>query len=178
MKNQMAWLGEQRRNHLANSVSIEPREKVLRFPDAPRSAARSEGEAALDLVDQAAEMIMRIEADAAAVEVRARSLVQDAVEKLQLAESRIQSLEAGRRKAEQRIHEANARAQEAEEGLKEAQSHAAAMEAELCAMEMRVKGAEARADETKQVLVRVEEAIRTRLLDLRRTAFSNRTAAA
>jgi chromosome segregation ATPase len=164
------------RNQIANPVS-DRNEKLLRFPHAPRSAATTERETALDLVNQAARVIMSIEAQATEVEVRARNLVRDAGEKLQLAESRIQSLEAARRTAEQGIHEANARAQELEEALKEAQSRAAAGEAELYAMERRVKAAETRANETKETLISVEDAIRTKLLDLRRTAFNNRTAA-
>jgi SMC interacting uncharacterized protein involved in chromosome segregation len=111
------------------------------------------------------------------VEARARSLVQDAVEKLKLAESRIQSVDTARRTAEKCMREANARAEEAEKGIKEAQSLAAAAKAELYAMELRVKAAETRADETKHALIRVEDAIRTQLLDLR-TTHNKRIAAA
>lgn len=177
MEKHIGWLREHMRDRLANSDSIEPRERVLRFPSA-RAAATSEGETALDLVNQAAEVIMSIEAQAAAVEVRARNLVRDAGEKLQLAERHLQSLEAERRTAEQHMHEANARAQESEKDSKEAQSRAAAAEAELFAMERRVQAAETRAEETKQTLARVEDAIRTKLLDLRRTALTDRTAIA
>ncbi len=76
------------------------------------------------------------------------------------------------------MHEANVRAQEAEKAFKEAQSRAAAAEAELYAMERRVKAAETRADETHQTLIRVEDAIRTKLINLRRTEINKRAAAA
>jgi hypothetical protein len=45
-------------------------------------------------------------------------------------------------------------------------------------MERRVKAAEARADQTQQTLIRVENAIRTKLLNLRRTEVNKRAAAA
>jgi SMC interacting uncharacterized protein involved in chromosome segregation len=175
MENNATWLREHMRNHLADSA-IDPREKVLRFPNASPPSAREE-QAALDLVSQAAQVIRTIEVEAATVEARARSLVQDAVEKLKLAESRIQSVDTARRTAEKCMREANARAEEAEKGIKEAQSLAAAAKAELYAMELRVKAAETRADETKHALIRVEDAIRTQLLDLR-TTHNKRIAAA
>jgi hypothetical protein len=121
---------------------------------------------------------MSIEAQAAEIEERARNLARDACEKLQLAESHIQSLETARCAAEQNMHEANVRAQEAEEAFKEAQSRAAAAEAELYAMEQRVKAAETRAEETQQTLTRVENAIRNKLLNLGRTEANKRAAAA
>jgi chromosome segregation ATPase len=178
MENRMAWLRDHMKSHVANSLSIEPTEKVLHFPNAFESAANAQRETALDLVNQAAEVVMSIETQAAEIEIRARNLARDACEKLQLAESHIQSLEAARRTAEQGMHEANVRAQEAEQAFKEAQSRAAAAEAELCAMERRVKAAETRADETQQTLNRVENAIRTKLLNLRRTEVNKRAAAA
>jgi chromosome segregation ATPase len=173
----MDWLREHMVDHLTNSDLIERRDRVVNFTMAP-VAAKSEGETVLDLVNQAADVLMSIEAQAAAVEVRARNLAREAGEKLQLAESRIQSLEAARHMAEQGMHAANARAQEAEKELKDAQSRAAAAEAELFAMERRVKLAEERAESTRDTLNRVEAAIKTKLLDLRRTASHNRPVAA
>jgi len=166
------------KSHLANSLSIEATEKILHFPNAFGSAAIAQRETALDLVNQAAEVVMSIEAQAAEFEVRSQNLVRDACEKLQLAESRIQSLEAALRLAEQGLHEAKVRAEEAEQAFNEAESRSAATEAELCAMEQRVKAAEMRADETQHTLTRVENAIRTELLNLQRAEVGNRAAAA
>jgi chromosome segregation ATPase len=178
MKDRMAWLRDHMKSHVASSLSIEPTEKILHFPNAFGSAENAQRETALDLVNQAAEVIMSIETQAAEIEVRARNLARDACGKLQLAESHIQSLEAARRTAEQGMHEANVRAHEAEQAFEQAQSRAAAAEAELCAMERRVKAAETRADETQQTLIRVENAIRTKLLNLRRTEVNKRAAVA
>jgi hypothetical protein len=174
MANNTTWLREHMRNQLTDSA-IEPEEKVLRFPNPSRTAR--EEEIALDLVYEAAEVMRTIEVEAARVEARTRDLVQGAVEKLQLAESRIQSLDAARRTAEKCMREANERAQQAEKGIKEAQTLLAAAKAELYAMELRVKAAETRADETKETLIRVENAIRTQLLDKRRAALNRSTAA-
>jgi chromosome segregation ATPase len=178
MESPMAWLQDHMRSHVANSLSLEPTEKILHFPDAFASAANAQRETALDLVNQAAEVVMSIEAQAAEIEACARNLARDACEKLQLAESHINSLEAARRMAEQGMNDANMRAQEAEQALKEALSRVAAAEAELYAIEQRVKAAETRADETQQTLTRVENVIRTKLLNLRRAEVNKRATAA
>jgi predicted nucleic acid-binding Zn-ribbon protein len=179
MENRMAWLRDHMRNQIANTQSAEPREKVLRFPNADRSpAATAEGEGALNLVTQAAEVIMSLEAQAADAEARARNLARDAGERLRLAHSRIQSLEAALRMAEQRVHEANVRAQGAEDALKETQSRAAVTEAENYALAQRVKAAEMHADQYQQALDRVEDEIRTKLLNPPRSGVDKRTAAA
>lgn len=178
MKNQLAWLRDDMRSQVANSPAIEPAEKVLHFPSTLGSAATTERETALDLVNQAAEVIMSIEAQAAEIEVRAKNLAREACEKLRLGEARMQSLEAARRMAEQGMQEANARAQKAEQAFKETQLRAAAAETDLCAMERRLKAAETRADDLQQSLMRVEDAIRTKLLNLPRAGLTKQAAAA
>jgi hypothetical protein len=173
----MRWRPDQLMPRATAPDASASAKKVLRFPDARHIATR-EGETALELVNQAAEVIMSIEAQAAEAEIRARNTIRDASEKLQLAENRIQSLQAEQRAAEQSMQEANARTQQVEAALKEAQSRTSALEAELYAMEQRVKIAEGRANGTQQTLARVEEAIRTKLLDLRTTTIRSRISAA
>lgn len=167
------------KSHIANAQSTEPREKVLSFPNAVRSSpAATEGETALDLVNQASEVIMSIEAQAADIEARARSLAREAGESLRIADGHIQSLEAALRAAEKDKHEANARAQETEDALKQALSRAQATEAENFALAQRVTAAEMRANKSQQTLTRVEDAIRTKLLKLPSTGVNRQTAAA
>jgi hypothetical protein len=178
MENRMTWLRDRTRNHVADSPSVDPAEKILHFPNASEPAATGPRETALELVDQVADVLMSIEAQAVEIEVRAQTLARDACEKLRLAESRIQSLEAARRAAEQGMHEANVRAQEADNARKQAQSRAAAAEAEAYAFERRVKIAETRADKAQHVLANIEDAIRTKLLNLPRIGVNKRDAAA
>src|SRR5262249_5782289 len=77
----------------------------------------------------------------------------------------IGNLEARALAAEQAMRDATARAGRAEQ-------RAAAAEAELCAMLRRMSAAEAQTEDAKQALTRVEEAIRAKLLNLRRIAFN------
>jgi chromosome segregation ATPase len=174
----MAWLREHMRNHIADSASIDPTEKVLRFPNASPRSAMIDGAAALDLIYQAAEIIRGIEDRAIAIEARARTLIEDAVKKLQLADIRIQSLETERRAAEARMNEDSVRIQEAEKALKRAESRIAAAEAQLSEAELCARTAETRASEAEKALIRIEDAIRTQLLGQRRAASSNLAAAA
>jgi chromosome segregation ATPase len=133
---------------------------------------RSGGDTALDLVNQAAAVLMSLEVQAAAT----HNLARDAAEKLQVAERQIESLQTERRAAEQKMREMSARAEQAEEALKDAQSRTLAAEAEVYATEQRLRLAETRADEAQQALARVEDAIRSKLLDLHRTKLSQNAA--
>jgi chromosome segregation ATPase len=162
----MAWLRQ--RGPTDNSGTIDEPEKVLQFPPAPSTEDR--GKAALELVHRAADVIRGVEERAAAVEAHARSLAEDAVEKLRLANDRIQSLEAERRAAE-------ARAQEAEDALKRAASRIAIVEDQLSRAERLTRTAETRANETEKALIRVEDAVRT-LLGQKRAVPRNQAAAA
>ena len=168
MENQMTWLRQ--RGHTDNSAPIDEPEKVLQFPDTPARSTEDRGKAALELVHRAADVIRGIEERATAVEARARSLAEDAVEKLQLANDRIRSLETERRAAEARI-------QEAEEALKRAASRIAVVEGELSQAERLTRAAETRANETEKALIRIEDAVRT-LLGQRRGTSSKQNVAA
>jgi len=78
----------------------------------------------------------------------------DAIQKLKLAQERIQSAEHARRIEDQEVRN---KLQEAVKALEQAESRAAAAEA-------RASAAEARANETVRAIARIEEAIRTQLL--------------
>ena len=160
----MAWLRQHLRGQSDDAGPIERTEKILPFPYAPARSPEERGKQTLDLVHRAAEVIRGIED-------RARSLAEDAVEQLQRANTRIQSLEAERRAAE-------ARAQEAEEALKRAASRIAAAEDHVARAERTARAAEMRAIETEKALVRIEDAVRTRLLGQRRGAPGHHVTAA
>jgi chromosome condensin MukBEF complex kleisin-like MukF subunit len=133
-------------------------ENVLSFA---RSSAPDCGATALNLVYQAAEVFSSMEDHARETEARAQSLCKSAVERLKLAEKRIEAAERARREI---INEANCKLQEASRALKQAQSRIEAAEDQLTAVEFRAQAAEAEAREAKQTLALVEEAIRRRLL--------------
>jgi hypothetical protein len=126
-----------------------------------QSSASDCGTIALNLVYQAAEVFSSMEDHARETEARAQSLCQSAVEKLKLAEKRIETAERERREI---IDEADCKLQDASRALKQAQLRIVAAEDRLTAVEFRAQAAEAEAHEAKQALALVEEAIRRRLL--------------
>jgi chromosome segregation ATPase len=163
----MAWLRKQMRDHIANSDSIDEPEKILRFPNVSACSIGKDDEAATDNVYQAAEVIWRMVERAAAVEARLRSLADGAVEKLQLANDRVQSLETERQVAEARIQEAEAHIRVAEDTLKLAELRIADAERQRSQADLRAKNAETQASEVQEVFTRIErmeDEIRTRLL--------------
>ena len=168
------WLREHMRDHISKSAPIEPADGVLRFP----SAATRNGEAALELVYQAAQVVRGIEDRANETENRARSLAEKAAEKLQAAEYRIQELEAEQRAAEACISEAQAKIRDAGEALKAERSRVTAVEDRLSKLEWRARTAEAHAKESEAALVRIVDAIQTQLLEQRRADSHNSAAAA
>ena len=133
-------------------------ENVLNFA---RSSAPNCGAAALNLVHQAVEIFSSMEDHARETEARAQSLCKSAVERLKLAEKRIETAERERREV---INEADWKMQDASKALKHAQLRIVAAEDQLTAMEFRAQAAEAEAREAKEALALVEEAIRRRLL--------------
>jgi uncharacterized protein involved in type VI secretion and phage assembly len=119
------------------------------------------GTTALSLVYQAAEVFSGMEDHARKTEARAQSLCKSAVERLKLAEKRIEAAERARTEI---INEADCRLQDASRALKQAQSRIEVAEDRLTAVEFRAQAAEAEAREARQALALVEEAIRRRLL--------------
>jgi uncharacterized protein involved in type VI secretion and phage assembly len=126
-----------------------------------RSSAPDCGATALNLVYQAAEVFSGMEDHARKTEARAQSLCKSAVERLKLAEKRIEAAERARTEI---INEADCRLQDASRALKQAQSRIEVAEDRLTAVEFRAQAAEAEAREARQALALVEEAIRRRLL--------------
>jgi hypothetical protein len=115
----------------------------LAFPRERTEPVRNDGQSAIDLVYQAAEVVGNMQDHARQTEIRAQTLCRNAIEKLRLAETR---------------------ADAAENSLNLAESRIASAEARLCAAELRAKSAETRARELDQALTLIEKAIRTRLL--------------
>jgi hypothetical protein len=159
----MAWLRQRGSIEHHHADSIDQGDKVVQFPDTSGRSAEVRGQEALELVYRAAEAIR-------GMEDRARGIAEDAVEKLQVANARIQALEGERRASEVRI-------QEAEDALKRAASRIAAAEDRLAQAERAARAAELRACEGEKALIRIEDAVRTRLLGQRR-ATGNRAATA
>ena len=108
------------------------------------------GVAAIDLVNQAAQVIQSIEDQAAETKMRAHDLARRAAEQLNFAERRIRALESAQSAAEASLNEANARADQAEQGTRIAQAQIAAIEDRLCTAEDRARNAEARAIEAEK----------------------------
>ena len=133
-------------------------DNVLNFPQA---SERDSGATALELVYQAAEVFTGMEDRARDTEARARSLCESAIERLHLAEQRIEAAERSRRDI---IHDAGEKLQDASRALKQAQLRIEAAERQAVASECRAQTAEAQAHEARRVLAQVEEAIRCRLL--------------
>ncbi len=173
MAKDLSWLREHMRNRIANAAANDAPENVFNFQQDPRSSATTQATSALDLVQQAAELIRDIEDRVTETEVYARNLSASALEKLQLSESRAQSAEIARRAAEADMNNAMARVQELEDSLAQAESRTSTAEAQLSAAEQRADAAETRASETERALVRVEDAIRSQLLGVARKASRN-----
>jgi hypothetical protein len=130
-------------------------EKVLAFPRRT-GPVKNDGQSAIDLVYQAAEVVGNLHHNARETEIRAQTLCRTAHEKLRLAERR---------------------AEAAENALNLAESRIASAEAKLSAAELNAKKAETKARELEQALTLIEEAIRTRLLGERQEAYAPRRAA-
>ena len=130
-------------------------ENVLNFPRRPE-VPNNDGQSALDLVYQAAEVVGNLQDHARQTETRAQALCRSTLEKLRLAERRTEAAESALYLAESRISSA---------------------EAKLSAAELRAKDAETRARELDHALTLIEEAIRTRLLGASRDAGGSRAVA-
>jgi chromosome segregation ATPase len=115
--------------------------------------------AVINLVHQAAEIFGSVEDHARETEARAQSLCKSALERLELGEKRIETVERERREAINKLREAA-------KALEEAQSRIIAAEDLLTALEFRAQAAEAEARDFKQALALVEQAIRNCLFSI------------
>jgi len=159
----LEWLHKHGRTQLPYSSPTDRNDPML-SSNAPPGNEGKVGRIALDLVYHAAEVVKSIEDRASDVETRARTLADEATERLKLAEKHIQELEAKQRAADAYISEANVKLQEAAEALKTERARVIAAERQLPVLEMRVKTAESRARECENAIARVEDAIRARIL--------------
>ena len=155
------------RDHVTSAASGESWENILNFPGGA-SPAQHDASAALDLVSQAAEVIRGIQDRAIDSENRAKALAESAIEKLQVAEARIQSAEAARSAALESLSKLRVRLQDAERELTRTQSRIATAEIQLANAEQRVSAAEARAINAEKAVNHVEDAIRTQLIGLQK----------
>ncbi len=125
------------------------------------------GQATIHLVSEAADAFKRsLEAQAARVELRAQQLAEDAHAKRKEVEFRLEKADAARVVAEHALNYATKRLREIEHERDEARSQLDTVRAELDAMGLRLKAAEDHADELKEALSRVNDAIRTQLIGL------------
>ena len=132
-------------------------ENVMAFPRRPIEPVKNDGQSAIELVYQAAEVVGNLQAHARQTEIRAQTLCRSALEKLRFAESRTEA---------------------AEKALNIAESRTASAEARLSAAEIRAKKAETWARELDQALAALEEAIRSKLLGENPSAYVSRRSAA
>jgi uncharacterized protein (DUF2384 family) len=171
------WLREHMRNHIADYSAVDSADNVLSFKSPPNSA-KNPSAAALGLVYQAVELIRDADDYAAERQARAETLAKQAIEKLKIADVRVQSAESGRLAAEAEIMECSVRVQAVENVMEQTASRLATAEAQLSAAEKLVRAAEMRANEAEDALKRIEEAIRTQILEKRFGDSSRRVATA
>ena len=166
----MNWLREHMRDQLMNVASADARRNVANFPGDPAAAALRHGtSSALDLVSEAAGVIRDIQERAAESEARGKSLAEGALEKLQVAVSRIESAEAARDVAEEALTRLGGRLQEAERELERTQSRIVATERRLADAERQMRAAETRAANAEKAVSQIEDAIRTQLVGLQKS---------
>jgi hypothetical protein len=132
-------------------------ENVMEFPKRPIEPVRNDGQSAINLVYQAAEVVGNLQEHARQTEIRAQNLCRSAFEKLRFAEGRTEA---------------------AEKALNIAESRIAAAEARLSEAESRAKKAEDWARELNQALASIENAIRSKLLGESPRAYVSRRGAA
>jgi hypothetical protein len=159
---------ERMRHQRTNAAAMDRGKNILNFRRDTVATLRYDASAALDLVSEAAGVIMGISNRAADSEARAKALAESALERLQLAEARICSAEAARDLAEESLSELSARLEEAVQELTRAQSRIATAETQLAKAEQHMGAAEMRAVHAEEAVQQIEEAIRTQLIGLHR----------
>jgi chromosome segregation ATPase len=147
-----------------NDRSDEPTSTEVGEDLVSRATFQNDGAAVLELVGQAAELIRNFESRAAEREAQAHSMVLQTIEDMKFAERRVHSAEEQREASLATSKEYNAKAQEIEEELRRSEALLAAYELRLSRAEQQASGAEERANEIEKALMRVEHAIRNRLL--------------
>ena len=163
------------------TVAANSDDNIMNFGLAP-NPAKNPGAAALDLVYQAAELIGEVDNYAAERQARAEALATQALEKLKVADDRVRAADSARRAAEVEMQEfservekqLNGRVQELEKEMDRLVPRLASTEGQLAAALQRAKAAELRANEAENALKRVEETIRTKILEKRLVDMNRR----
>jgi len=168
---------ERSRDDIPNSNSTDSTDDIIHFLPASGRSTKMEGETALNLVFEVAEVIRGTEDRASAIEKHAQSLAESATEELRHAKKRIQELETERQDAESHINEVNITMQEAAEVLKCTDSRLVAAEGRAIRAEQRAREVEMRVNEMATAMTRNEDTTRARLLGQRPAASSKLTAA-
>jgi hypothetical protein len=171
---QTGWLQNQMQNHRAAQITVEPPEKILSLRRGPYPS-KNPGAAVLDLVNQAAHLIEDVNNSAAERQACAEALVKQAIEKLMIADARVQAAESEVRALNVEVKnfrdtmekEMIIKMQAVERLIEQANSSIAATEAERSILEQRALNAEKRADEAENALRHIEGAIRTQILEKR-----------
>ena len=136
------WLREHMAQHIANHSLIEPTDNILDFRSRS-SSLTDRGDAILALVYQAADLIGEIEHRATEKHARAKALADQAAEKVEAANDRINFVESARRSAEAELNDYKGRTETlgakiaeiekmADERVRSAELARHAAEAELC----------------------------------------------
>jgi hypothetical protein len=159
---------ERMRDQPTNAATMDLEKNILNFRRDTPVALRYDTSAALDLVSEAAGVILGISDRAADSEARAKALAESALERLQLAEARIYSAEAARDLAEESLSKLSAKLEEAVRELTRKQSRIATAETQLAKAEQHLSAAEMRAVHAEEAVHEIEEAIRTQLVGLHR----------
>src|SRR5665811_2189388 len=107
------WLGEHMRNHIADYSAVGSAGNILSLRR-PQNSETSPGAAVLNLIYQAADLIRDVDDYAAERQARAETLAKQSIEKVEIAEDRVQSAESGRLAAEAETKEFSDRLQEVE----------------------------------------------------------------
>jgi len=141
-----------------------PSEKTVPISNSVRSEAKKDGDAVLALVYRAAEAAREIQVRASETANYAENIAQRAVGRLQVAERRIEELEAERRADQAYISKAHLKIEEAAKAQKLERARVETAEELLCQLEARALAAEASAEESAMALARIEDAISTQFI--------------
>lgn len=161
----LEYLHKRGRSQLPGSPRLlRAAESVAEFPRRASGPVSAPGRMALDLVDQAAQLVRSIEGQARETENRAKTLAEDAIKGIQAADKQIHSLKGMQIAAEAYIKELKAKLAEVQEALVSERARAQADESRMLQLETRARMAEARAEECEGALSQIVDAIRAKIL--------------
>ncbi len=151
-------------------ISAAEGSTVVAFPENPPSSVEDRTAAALELVSEAAAAMKGSEEHAAEMVARAEALANQAFERLQAAEARIQRAEAGKRNAELEAADTAEALARVRHELEQAEARLSECLTQLAAAEDRANLFEQRANDAEAAFERIVEAVRTQLAVARNDA--------